>query len=59
MGTVTAIEEVDRIRRELAEYDLAHSTCPVDRRRLEKGKEARAQEAQAAKEQNNAHIGWH
>jgi hypothetical protein len=33
MGTVTAIEEVNRIKRELAEFDLSQSTCPVDRRR--------------------------
>ena len=54
MGTVTAIEEVERIRRELREYELAHSSCPVDRRRAEKQAEARAQEAQAAQEQKTA-----
>jgi hypothetical protein len=54
MGTVTAIEEVDRIRRELRELELKNSPCPVDRRRAEKEAEARAQEAQAAQEQKTA-----
>ena len=36
MGTVTAIEQVEQIRRELRELDLKNSPCPVDRRRAEK-----------------------
>src|SRR5215469_4414756 len=51
MGTVTAIEQAEQIRRELREYELAHSKCPVDRRIAEKQAEARAQEAREAKEQ--------
>jgi hypothetical protein len=42
MGTVTAIEQVEQIRRELRELDLKNSPCPVDRRRAEKEAEARA-----------------
>src|SRR5262245_18978980 len=46
-----ADERANKIRQELAEYDLAHSKCPVDRRIAEKQAEARAQEAREAKEQ--------
>jgi hypothetical protein len=48
MGTVTAIEQVEQIRRELRELDLK---CPVDRRRAEKEAEARALEVRDAKQQ--------
>jgi len=53
MGTVTAIEQCEQIRRELRELELKNSPCPVDRRRAEKEAEARAQEAQTAQEQKN------
>ena len=39
MGTVTAIEKVDQIRRELREYDLSRSECPVCRFRFQLGLE--------------------
>src|SRR5215831_3208158 len=60
MGTVTAIEQCEQIRREVREYDLAHSKCPIDRRRAEKQAAARAQEAQAASEQKNTQswVAW-
>src|SRR5215471_5319123 len=48
-----ADEQANKIRQELAEYDLAHSRDPIDRRRAEKQAEARAQEAQTAREQKN------
>src|SRR5215831_11582846 len=52
MGTVTAIEQVEQIRRELRELDLKNSPCPVDRRRAEKEAAEQAQKAHAAQEQN-------
>src|SRR5262245_58895365 len=58
MGTVTAIEQVEQIRRELRELDLKNSSCPVDRRRLEKETEARAQEAREVQEKQSAAQWW-
>jgi hypothetical protein len=58
MGTVTAIEQVEQIRRELRELDLKNSPCPVDRRRAEKEAEAQAQKAHDAKEQQRAASWW-
>jgi len=49
---------VEQIRRELREYDLAHSKCPVDRRRAEKEAEARAQEAREVQEKQSAAQWW-
>jgi hypothetical protein len=57
MGTVTAIEEVNRIKRELAEFYLSQSSCPVDRRRLEKETERKALEAREA-EQSQRTESW-
>jgi hypothetical protein len=57
MGTVTAIERAEQIRRELREYDLAHSKCPVDRRIAEKEAERKAQEAREA-EQSKQTTNW-
>jgi syndecan 1/collagen type XXI alpha/collagen type V/XI/XXIV/XXVII alpha len=58
MGTVTAIEQVEQIRRELRELDLKNSSCPVDRRRLEKENERKAQEAREAQEKQHAANWW-
>jgi hypothetical protein len=57
MGTVTAIEKAEQIRQELREYDLAHSKCPVDRRRAEKEAERKALEAREA-EQSQQTTNW-
>jgi hypothetical protein len=52
-----ADEQANKIRQELAEYDLAHSRDPIDRRRAEKQAEARAQEAREA-EQSQRTESW-
>jgi hypothetical protein len=51
MGTVTAIQQFEQIRRELRELDLKNSLCPVDRRRAEKDAEEQARKPREAKEQ--------
>ena len=63
MGAVTSIEqqgdrEVNRIRRELAEFDLSRSSDPFDRLRAQKAAEAQALEARQAKEQQQAASWW-
>ena len=52
-----ADEQASKILQELAEYDLAHSTCPVDRRRAEMEAERKAQEARDA-EQSQRTQSW-
>src|SRR5215471_16313982 len=52
-----ADEQANKIRQELAEYDLAHSRDPIDRRIAEKRAEARAHEAHNA-EQNRRTANW-
>ena len=52
-----ADEQANKIRQELAEYDLAHSRDPIDRRRAEKQAEQKALEAREA-EQNQRTESW-
>src|SRR5215469_12015156 len=52
-----ADERANKIRQELAEYDLAHSKCPIDRRRAEKEAERKALEAREA-EQSKQTANW-
>src|SRR5215831_1755025 len=53
-----ADEQANKILQELAAYDLAHSTCPVDRRRLEKENERKALEAREVQEKQSAAQWW-
>src|SRR5215471_3020896 len=58
MGTVTGIKEVDRIRHELRQLDLSWSSCPVDKRRLEKETERKALETREVQEKQSVAQWW-